>query len=118
MDATFSTAEDLTLASLPETISVDDDDTIMLGAGGLGSSVDRPNAARGEYFLRIGGAREVSELPKAGPLLVLATKPVSSTERLAGEVAGVDFEDEEGDEERGFRDGAAERFEGEEAGAP
>lgn len=98
-------------------MSVDDDDTIMLGVGGLGSSVDRPNAARGEYFLRIGGAREVSELPKAGPLLVLATKPVSSTERLAGEVAGVDFEDEEGDEER-VRDGAAERFEGEEAGAP
>lgn len=98
-------------------MSVDDDDTIMLGAGGLGSSVDRPNAARGEYFLRIGGAREVSELPKAGPLLVLATIPASSTEGLAGEVVGVDFEGEEGDEERGVRDGAAERLEGEEAGA-
>ena len=101
-------ADELTLAPLPESLPDVDDDRTMLGGGGSGgSSVDGPNAARGEYFLRIGGAREVSEFPKAGSLLGdFETNPVSSAEGFAGEVAGVDLGVDE-DEERGERKGCA-----------
>ena len=104
-------ADELALASLPGSLPDVDDDRTILGGGGRGSSsVDGPNAARGEYFLRIGGARDVSEFPKAGSLLGdFKTNPVSSAEGLAGEVAGVDFGVDE-DEGRGERKGCAGRL--------